>query len=186
MKVLFFGSRNASPKWLDVARACVRHACLAEPPPLDEWVAASTGVLGLRAHAHALSTRLVGEDTPLRFLHGDGPPGDAKPGKGCPLGVDRLSEVAVVLEAPRHARVTRFPVQQGEGESWALAAARRNRAMAAALPDRVYCLHTDLDSSKSSRMTAGFLHDRAFRRPFFYVRLTAGGKLVSVEERRPE
>lgn len=181
MKVLFFGTRNASPKWLEVMRLCVQHAACEQDFSLKDWLE-SDHLSRVAAFARR-ELWLVREQTPLRFLHGDGPPGEAKPGKGCPVGVDRLSEVAVVLEAPRHARVLRFPVQQAAGESWAMAAARRNQAMVKQLPDRAYCLHTDLDASKGSTITAGFL--KAARLPFWYVRLTPAGKLVSVEERLP-
>lgn len=181
MKVFFLGSRNATPKWLPILRLCVQHACFVEPPPLKEWLE-SDETSRVLAKSRGLVT--FSEDWPLWFIHGDGPPGESKEGQRCPIGVDRLSEMAVVLEAPRHARMKRFPVDAPPGvsrEEWASAAARRNRAAVAFGPDRSYCLHTDLDSSAGSRMTAGFL--RSAGRPLLYVRLTSSGKLVDVEER---
>lgn len=84
-------------------------------------------------------------------------------------------------EYPRK-RVRWFPPEPHGDETWAQAAGRRNRELVGAEPERAYCVHTDLDSSKGSSMTASLL--RAAGIPFWYIRVTQAGAVVSVEERR--
>jgi hypothetical protein len=120
---------------------------------------------------------LLPESEPLILLHGDGPPGKV-PGA---IGADKLSELACMEGWPARRRLKRFPVEQRAGESWGQAAARRNAAMVAARPRRAYAIHTDLDASKGSSMTASFLTSAGI--PYWYVRVRQSGELVSVEQR---
>jgi len=113
----------------------------------------------------------------IHLIHGDGPPGKT-PGA---VGADKLAEVAASLEWPDTRRCRRFPPEPGDGESWGVAAARRNAAMVAMRPDRALCFHTDLDRSKGSAMTAEFLTRAGLG--YRYVRLSGAGEVLSVEER---
>jgi hypothetical protein len=152
MKLLCFGSRNLTARHLPAMRSFLALDRLA----VDGWWT-------------------VGE--PIQLIHGDGPPG-RPPGA---IGADKLAEVAASLEWPETRRVKRYHVTPEGGETWAHAAARRNRAMVDAKPDRALCFHENLDMSKGSAMTADFLQRAGVR--FRYVRLTSAGAVVSVEDR---
>ena len=154
-------------------RAVARYAILAREVHLPEWLDAvsGTGVLGWKDEP------LLPESEPLVLLHGDGPPGKT-PGA---VGADKLAEGACMLEWPERRRIRRFPVEQKEGETWGKAAARRDWAMAEARPDRAFCIHSDLDSSKGSIITARALKDR--RIPFAYIRVSAAGSVLEVQKR---
>lgn len=79
-------------------------------------------------------------------------------------------------------RMRWFPPEPQGDETWAQAAGRRNREMVEAKPERVYCVHTDLDSSKGSSITASLLTSAGI--PCWYIRVTQAGAVASVEERR--
>jgi hypothetical protein len=73
------------------------------------------------------------------------------------------------------------PAEGGPRYDEVQAAARRDIEMAEARPDRAYCVHTDLDASKGSIITARALTERGIR--FWCVRVTMAGEIVSMEER---
>lgn len=152
MRLLVFGSRNLTTRHLPAMRSFLSLDRLA----VDGWWT-------------------VGG--PVTLIHGDGPPGKT-PGA---VGADKLAEIAASLEWPDTRRCRRFPPEQQEGESWGVAAARRNAAMVAMRPDRALCFHTDLDRSKGSAMTAEFLKKAGLG--YRYVRLSGAGDVLSVEER---
>lgn len=167
MRVLFFGSRSLTWKHLETMRALAFHALYAEPPPLADFL----------AHLDVARLSPLPETESLVLLHGDGPPGK-NPGA---IGADKLSEVACMERWPARRVLRRFPADPVGDESWGQAAARRNAAMVAAKPHRVYCCHTDLDASKGSAMTAGMLTRAGIR--FFYTKVSMSGQVLSVEER---
>lgn len=174
MRVLIWGSRSLTWKHFGVMRAVARYAILANPGSLKEWLDAAQDP----AHGLASLTGLVlPESESLVLLHGDGPPGKT-PGA---VGADKLSEGACMLEWPERRRIRRFPVEQKEGETWGKAAARRDWAMAEARPDRAFCIHSDLDSSKGSIITARALKDRRIR--YDYIRVSAAGSVLEVQKR---
>lgn len=155
MRLLVFGSRNLTVRCLPLMRGYISLDRLVQ----EEWWQV---------------------DEPLLLIHGDGPPGK-NPGA---IGADKLAEVAASLEWPDTRRGRRFPpdvAPDASREEWGQAAARRNAAMVAMKPDCVLCFHENLDMSKGSAMTADMLKRAAI--PFRYVRLTAAGELVSVEDR---
>lgn len=174
MRVLIWGSRSLTWKHLPVMRAVARYAILANPGSLSEWLdAAQDPAYGLAS----LTGSLLPEGESLVLIHGDGPPGKT-PGA---VGADKLAEGACILGWPERRRIRRFPVEQKDGETWGKAAARRDVAMAEARPDRAFCIHTDMDSSKGSIITARALKDR--RIPFWYVRTSASGSVLEVQKR---
>jgi hypothetical protein len=183
MRVLMFGSRSLSWKHLPVFRALALHATLSlvhdecgGVPPMsldlmrflmaggdDEW----------QRHGELMA-----------LLNGDGPPGKDRGA----VGADKLALLACMEAWPETMRRVRWfkPEElqaKQPGVSWAQAAAMRDVAMAEARPDRAYVVHTDLDSSRGSIITARALTERGL--PFWYCRVTPAGALVSVEERRP-
>lgn len=178
MRVLVFGSRSLTWKHFGVMRAVALYASLSlvhdecgGVPPL------SVDLFPLLLAGGDDNWRRLPADEPLILLHGDGPPGKT-PGA---VGADKLAEGACMLEWPERRRIRRFPVEQQPGETWGKAAARRDVAMAEARPDRAFCIHSDLDSSKGSIITARALKDR--RIPFWYVTVSASGNVLGVEKR---
>lgn len=170
-RVLFFGSRNLTWKHLWVAKLCAAHAACTGTPDLGYWLEAATNPEDDVWRCERITEQLT-------LIHGDGPPGDT-PGA---VGADKLSEFACMETWPEsQRRVRRFPVRPKDGEAWKVAAAKRDVAMAEAKPDLAYCIHTDLDHSKGSIITAHALQDR--QRRFWYVRVSPAGELLSVEER---
>lgn len=177
MRVLIFGSRSLTWRHLEVMRLVASHSIREEASDLRGWMETATKV-DEEESRFAWAAPLVPDSEPLVLIHGDGPPGGSVP---CAIGADRLSELACMEKWPERRRVRRFPVEQRDGESWGHAAARRNAAMVAARPHRAYCIHTDLDSSTGSRMTAEMLQNATIR--FWYVRVTQAGAVLSVESR---
>jgi len=182
MRILIFGSRSLTWRHLDVIRYCATHALLTEAVSLPEFIrrwTTPTNRLSPEEQAHVW--RMAPKDSTLTLCNGDGPPGR---NRGA-IGADKLASYAAMgawWEYPNR-RMRWFPPEPNEGETWAQAAGRRNREMVEAKPDRAYCIHTDLDSSKGSSMTAAFLREAGIS--YWYVRVTQAGALVSVEERRP-
>lgn len=183
MKVLMFGSRSLTWKHLPVFRALALHATLdLHPYDTDAVPEMSLGLLEfmMRGGDDEWPRVTRGGGTTLTLLNGDGPPGKERGA----IGADKLAVLACMEAWPEDNRRMRwFPPEPQGSETWAQAAGRRNREMVAAVPDRAYCVHTDLDSSKGSSMTAGFLKDAGLS--FWYVRVSQAGALVSVEERKP-
>jgi hypothetical protein len=177
MKVLIFGSRSLTWKHVEVFSWLAQHAMLAENEPLADFI---------RMWAHEPSSahpghawRWLPDTEPLILLNGDGPPGRERGA----IGADKLALFACMRRwDEKRRRIRWFPPEPEGEETWAQAAARRNRAMVEAGPQRVYCVHTNLDASKGSSMTADFL--KAAGIPFWYVQATTAGALVGVEERR--
>jgi hypothetical protein len=169
MRVMIFGSRSLTWKHLPIVRLVAVHAAMAQPPDLGDWLRSARGVPKL--------VEWLPDTEPVILLHGDGPPGGVPGAIGC----DKLAELACMEAWPARRSLRRFPVEQRAGETWGQAAARRNGAMVAARPHRVYVVHTDLDSSKGSSMTAGFLTAAGI--PYAYVRCKQSGELVGVEQR---
>lgn len=172
-RVLFFGSRSLTWKHFGVMRAVARYATFVRQPDLGLWLPEALADADSRVWAE----EWLPESEPLVLCHGDGPPGKT-PGA---VGADKLAEGACMLEWPERRRIRRFPVEQQPGETWGKAAARRDWAMAEARPDRAFCIHSDLDSSKGSIITARALKDR--RIPFWYVRVSASGSVLEVQKR---
>lgn len=188
MRILVFGSRNLTARHLPAMRRFIAAEALYTwetvesesegwverfiPIPLDRILRATSSfdVQNFLPDDAALHSGLV-------LIHGDGPPGKT-PGA---VGADKLAEIAASLEWPDTRRCRRFPPEQGEGESWGQAAARRNAAMVAMRPDRALCFHTDLDRSKGSAMTAEFLKRAGLG--FRYIKLSSAGEVLAVEER---
>lgn len=174
MRVLVFGSRNLTWKHLRMMRPLASHAAR-EACDLALWLEQAFQVA--RNDSLWGTVPELPESEPLVLLHGDGPPGRT-PGA---IGADKLAELACMEAWPERRRVRRFPVEQRPGESWGQAADRRNGEMVAARPHRAYCVHTDLDASKGSSITAGYLTAAGI--PYWYVRVTPAGELVSVAQR---
>ena len=180
MKLLVFGSRNLTARHLPAMRKFIAAEAICTwnaegrfiPLPLERILSAS----GSEELQHFLPDDGRYWEKPT-LIHGDGPPGKT-PGA---VGADKLAEIAASLEWPDTRRCRRFPPEQGEGESWGVAAARRNAAMVALRPDRALCFHTDLDRSKGSAMTAEFLKRAGLG--YRYVKLSNAGEVLSVEER---
>lgn len=176
MKVLIFGSRNLTWRHMDVMLWVATHAQLATPMPLGEFIR-------LWAHTpaseHNTDWQWLPESEPLRLLNGDGPPGSSVRGA---IGADKLAVFACMQRWPEKRRGMRwFPPEPKEGESWAQAAGRRNAEMVATKPDRVYCVHENLDASKGSSMTAKMLTEAGIR--FWLVTVSQAGAVLKVEER---
>lgn len=183
MRVLIFGSRSLTWKHHGVMSHVATHAMLAENLPFAAFVERWTKPGNLLTpeeltHRHVW----LPEDTVLTLLNGDGPPSSTTRGA---IGADKLAVFACMEEWWKYQRkrLRWFPPPPVDVETWAQAAGRRNREMVAAVPDRTYCVHTDLDSSKGSSMTAGLLKEAGL--PFWYVHVSQAGALVSVEERKP-
>lgn len=178
-RILMFGSRSLTWHHLPVFRALALHATLdihpydADPVP--------------RMSMDLLHFLMAGGDDEwprhrdsLVLLNGDGPPGRERGA----VGADKLALLACMEAWPEDSRRVRwFPPEPKAGETWAQAAARRNREMVEAKPHRVYCVHSNLNASKGSSMTAGFLKEAGI--PFWLVTITPAGAVVSVEERTP-
>lgn len=180
MRVLIFGSRSLTWKHYDVMRHVATHATLAENVPYAAFVKRwTTPTNKLTAEEQAHVHRWLPEDTVITLLNGDGPPGKERGA----IGADKLAVFACMQGWWKYEkrRMRWFPPEPQGDETWAQAAGRRNRGMVETKPERVYCVHTDLDSSKGSSMTASLL--KAAGIPFWYIRVTPAGAVVSVEER---
>lgn len=191
MKVLIFGSRSLTWKHLPFFRAVALHSML-------DVLAYSGGARAVPPMSADMVAQLAagGDDEWPRhrefmlLLNGDGPPGR---GRGA-IGADKMALLACMETWPEKTpdgkqgrKVRWFPPEpkkdedDNETEAWGQAAARRDVEMAEERPDRAYCIHTDLDSSRGSIITANAL--KARRLPLHYLRVTPGGELVSVELR---
>lgn len=180
MRVLIFGSRSLTWRHLPVFRALALHATLAmgfenEPggvPPMSLDL--------LRFMMGGGDDEWPRHREPMVLLNGDGPPGKERGA----IGADKLAVLACMEAWPEDRRRMRwFPPEQIGTETWAQAAGRRNREMVEAKPDRAYAIHTDLDSSKGSSMTASLLTSAGIT--YWYIRVSQAGALVSVERRSP-
>lgn len=178
MRCLFFGSRSLTWKHLPVMRALALYASLSHVrdecggvPPL------SLELMPLLLAGGDDEWRRLPDDEPLILMHGDGPPGKT-PGA---VGADKLAEGACLLEWPERRRIRRFLVDQQGTETWGQAAARRDVAMADARPDRAFCVHSDLESSRGSIITARALAARGIR--FWYVQTSSSGSVLKVQMR---
>ena len=101
-----------------------------------------------------------------------------------PFRLTILAVLACMESWPDDRRRMRwFPPEPQGDETWAQAAGRRNREMVETRPDRAYCIHTDLDSSRGSSMTASLLTSAGIS--YWYIRVSQAGALVSVERRSP-
>lgn len=176
MKVLIWGSRNLTSKHLPLFRGLARYAMLEVPPPLGAWI--------LDAEDGAWRRPWLPDSSPLILFNGDGPPGSKVRGA---VGADKLALLACMETWPERRRVRWFPPEPKrdatgkEVETWAQAAARRDVEMAEARPDRAFCIHENLDSSRGSIITANALTRLGLR--FHYLKVTPAGDLVSVEQR---
>ena len=180
MRVLIFGSRSLTWKHLPIFRAVALHSTL------------SLGFENEPGGVPAMSERLIGhlmsggdDEWPrhehhLVLINGDGPPGKERGA----IGADKLAVLAC-MEGWREdrRRIRWFPPDPEAGETWGQAAGRRNRQMVEMQPHRSYCIHTDLDSSKGSSMTASMLTGRG--QGFWYIRVSAVGGLLEVQRRGP-
>lgn len=160
-----FGSRNLTWKHLPIFSSLADCSMQASPLPVDVLLNVS---LDLRRSAY------IPENEPLVLLNGDGPPGKTRGA----VGADKLALLACMSRWPERRRVRWFPPEPQEGETWPQAAGRRNREMVEARPDRAYCVHTDLDSSKGSRMTADLLTAAGLN--YWYVRVSEAGAVLEV------
>lgn len=181
MRVLMWGSRNLTWKHLPVFRALALHStlslvhdeCGGVPPMSIELIRflIGGGDDELPRHGDALT-----------LVNGDGPPGKERGA----VSADKLALLACMETWPESQRRVRWftvedAMKRNPDLTWAHAAAVRDVAMAEARPARAYCVHTDLDSSKGSIITARALTERQV--PFWYVRVTMAGVVVSVEEK---
>lgn len=181
MRVLIFGSRSLTWKHYDAMRHIATHATLAEDIPYADfvrrWTTPSNQLTG-----EELQYRYPWhpEDTVLTLLNGDGPPGKERGA----IGADKLAMFACMREWWKYPkkRVRWFSPEPKDGETWAQAAARRNREMVEAKPQRAYCIHTNLDASKGSAMTADMLKQAGIQ--FWLITVKPSGEVVSVEVRR--
>jgi hypothetical protein len=168
-RILIFGSRSLTWKHLPVMRLVASHAALVTPPPLEEWLTAS----GVTRPVELLPG-------PLQLLNGDGPPGKERGA----IGADKLAVLACMEAWPEGRRRMRwFPPEPVGNESWAEAAGRRNREMVEARPDRAYCIHTNLEASIGSSMTASLLIAAGIA--YWHVWVSQAGGIVSVELVKP-
>jgi hypothetical protein len=138
---------------------------------LDEWLEF------VRLGRSLADLPLLPGSEALTLLNGDGPPGKERGA----IGADKLALLACMETWPERRRVRWFPPEPMDGETWAQAAGRRNREMVEARPDRVYAVHTNLDASKGSAMTASLLTSAGI--PFSYVRVSAAGAVLEVTQR---
>lgn len=180
MKVLIFGSRSLTWKHLPVFRALALHAVV--DFSADGGFSPRAVLDALLAGAPPTTWHRISGS--LTLINGDGPPGKERGA----VGADKLALLACMEAWPEAQRRVRWfkpeEVQKADPTiSWARAAAARDIAMADATPDRSYVVHTDLDSSRGSIITAQALTERGL--PFWHVRVTQAGALVSVEERKP-
>lgn len=177
MKVLVFGSRNLTARHLPAMRKFIAaEGCYVHDGQFGP--VASDVILSCQTSDDLMGFDQIQFHDGLVLIHGDGPPGKT-PGA---VGADKLAEVAASLEWPDTRRCRRFPPDPAEGESWGVAAARRNAVMVAMRPDRALCFHTDLDRSRGSAMTAEFLTRAGIG--YRYVKVSNAGEVLSVEERR--
>lgn len=180
MKVLFWGSRNLTWKHLPGMRVLASHALLLHPPLLPDFIRRWTAP---GEEAGTPPWAWLPESETVTLLNGDGPPGRTRGA----VGADKLALLACMERWPEAQRRVRwFPPEPKEKpgggmETWAEAAARRDVEMAAALPERAYCMHTDVDSSRGSIITARALTER--RISWWYCRVSASGELLAVEQR---
>lgn len=179
VRVLIWGSRSLTWKHLHLFEDIAWHAVLANPWPLADFI----------HHIHLSPAPKEGgpdfsEVPRVTLLNGDGPPGRSVPGA---IGADHLAVFACMRkwhrQESRSIRWHRPESLQAKqpGLSWAQAAAMRDVAMAQARPERAYCVHTDLDSSRGSIITANALTELGL--PFWYVRCSAAGELLEVQLR---
>lgn len=182
MKILIFGSRSLTWKHYAAMSHIATHATLAENVPFAQFVERWTKPGNLLTPEEAdYRYPWHPENTVLTLLNGDGPPGKERGA----IGADKLAVFACMqgwVKYPRK-RIRWFPPEPTAGETWAHAAARRNRQMVEEMPDRAYCVHSNLDASRGSSMTASFLREAGI--PFWLVTVTLAGAVVSVEERKP-
>lgn len=191
MKVLIFGSRSLTWKHLPMFRAVALHSLLDVYPYTD----GSRAVPAMSKHLVAMLAHGGDDEWPrhrqsMVLLNGDMPPGAARGA----IGADKMALLACMETWPekgddgkRHRHVRWFPPEpKRDAAGQALetedqAAARADVEKVQEGPDRSYCIHTDLDSSRSSIITADALRGRGL--PFWYLRVTASGELISVEQR---
>lgn len=169
MRCLIFGSRSLTGKHLPLMRLVAHHALLDRSVSLAAFIKAE-GMDGIELP-------VLPDSEPLVLVNGDGSPGKERGA----IGADKLAVLACLDVWPERRKMRWFPPEPQGDETWAQAAARRDVEMAEARPDRSYCVHTDLDASKGSIITARALTERGIR--FWYVRVTQAGALVSVEVR---
>jgi hypothetical protein len=187
MRVLMWGSRSLSWRHLPVFRALALHATLAL-----EFAGEPGGVPPMSMDLLRLLIGGGDDEWPrhgdsLILLNGDGPPGRSTETPGA-IGADHLALLACMEEWPKEKRSVRwFQPERLQAEqpglSWGAAAARRDVAMAEAKPERAYCVHTNLEASKGSIITAQALHRLGIG--FWYVRVTPAGAVFSIERREP-
>jgi hypothetical protein len=183
MKVLMFGSRALTWKHLPVFRALALHAALATGFHDEPGGVPLMSMDLLRFMMRGGDDEWPRHRDTMTLLNGDGPPGK---GRG-EVGADKLALLACMEKWSEERRRVRWfkpeedPEYKAGTVTWGQAAARRDVAMAEARPDRVYCVHTNLDASKGSIITARALTERGIR--FWYARVTMAGDVVSVEER---
>lgn len=174
MKVLIFGSRSLTWRHLPVFRALALHTLIND----IEEAQLSSGLITELAGGNFVPRAVTGASFTL--VNGDGPPGKDRGA----VGADKLALLACMEAWPEEQRRVRwFPPEPKDGETWAQAAGRRNREMVEARPERAYCVHTNLEASKGSSMTAGLLTSAGI--PYWYIRVSPAGAVVSVEERTP-
>ena len=174
MRILVFGSRSLSWKHYDVMHRVVWHASLAIEHPLDVFLEGVT-----RPGGSGLDLKGLPESERLTLINGDGPPGKERGA----IGADKLAVFAAMQTWVHNPRSVRwFPAEPHGQETWAQAAGRRNREMVEAKPQRAYCIHTNLDASKGSAMTADMLKQAGIQ--FWLVTVKPSGEVVSVEVRR--
>lgn len=181
LRVLMWGSRSLTWRHLPVFRALALHSMLdATDSPLPDLVSWIPSVAGQTPDAF----RLVTTTESLTLLNGDGPPGKERGA----VGADKLALLAAMEAWPEAQRRVRWfkpeDLQAKQpGLTWGQAAATRDVAMAEARPHRAYVVHTNLEASRGSIITARALHERGLA--FWYVQVRPSGEVLAAEERKP-
>lgn len=177
MKCFFFGSKSLTWKHLPVMRALALYSSLnlfQDPNGCGGVPPLSLELMPFLLSGGDVEWPRLSESESLLLIHEDTMPSDKVPGA---IGASKLAEVACMEAWPAHRVLRRLRPDPADPDPVAAARLKLVRLK----PDRVYCLHTDLDSSKDSRDVADLL--RQAKIPFHYVRVSAAGTVLDVQER---
>ena len=174
-RVLVFGSRSLTTKHLTIMRLVVRHALFeGSSRPLADWMKLSEQeerlweLRPLRLHDGGSFLLMHGDDMPSR--------------RSGAIGAAKLAECAARVEWAGQWASRRFAVEHVAGvEPYDVAEERRNAAIIAAQPHRIYCVHPHLDRAGASLNLANALTRAGLR--FWHIHVTHGGAVANVEER---
>lgn len=174
-RALVFGSRSLTTRHLTIMRLVARHAMFeGSARPLADWMKMADNeerlweLRPLRLHDGGSFLLMHADDMPSR--------------RSGAIGAAKLAECAARIEWAGQWTSRRFSVEHDVGvEKYEVAEERRNAAIIAAKPNRIYCVHPHLDKPGASLNLANALTRSGLR--FWHIHVTHGGAVVTVEER---